>query len=189
MSARIGGTWNKFRELSGMIVRKQGLSLKQAGKIYVHYVRQVLLHSCETLELTIANGATLHSVQCCMIYICYMYISYIIIYTICSRHILEQYPFKPIPLDLCSDAFTTELASLTQERSSTVNVYTRSYIKEHKVVPECWQLSRSGPHLKKIYTLSTSTLSQRYLDLNHLPSSIALITFFLRVIKNCAQAQ
>ena len=113
----------------------------------------------------------------------------IIIYTICSRHILEQYPFKPIPLDLCSDAFTTELASLTQERSSTVNVYTRSYIKEHKVVPKCWQLSRSGPHLKKIYALSTSTLSQRYLDLNHLPSSIALITFFLRVIKNCAQAQ
>ena len=35
VSARIGGTWNKFRELSGMLVRKQGLSLKQAGKICV----------------------------------------------------------------------------------------------------------------------------------------------------------
>ena len=34
-SARIGTTWNKFRELSGMLVRKQGLSLKQAGKICV----------------------------------------------------------------------------------------------------------------------------------------------------------
>ena len=34
-SARIGATWNKFRELSGMLVRKQGLSLKQAGKICV----------------------------------------------------------------------------------------------------------------------------------------------------------
>ena len=35
VSARIGGTWNKFRELSGMLVRKQGLSIKQAGKICV----------------------------------------------------------------------------------------------------------------------------------------------------------
>ena len=108
VSARIGGMWNKFRELSGMIVREQVLPLKQAGKIYVHYVRHVLLHLCETLELTVENEATLHSVECCMIYICYMYISYIIIYTICSRHILEQYPFKPIPLDLCSNAFTTD---------------------------------------------------------------------------------
>ena len=36
----------------------------------------------------------------------------------------------------------------------TVNVYTRSHIKEHKVVPECWQLSRlATPHccLEKIY--------------------------------------
>ena len=35
MSARIGGTWSKFRELGGMLVRKLGLSLKQAGKISV----------------------------------------------------------------------------------------------------------------------------------------------------------
>ena len=35
VSARIGGTWNKFRELKGLLVRKQGLSLKQAGKICV----------------------------------------------------------------------------------------------------------------------------------------------------------
>ena len=34
VSARIGGTWNKFRELNGMLVIKQGLSLKQAGKIW-----------------------------------------------------------------------------------------------------------------------------------------------------------
>ena len=32
-SARIGGMWNKFRELSDMLVRKQGK--KQAGKICV----------------------------------------------------------------------------------------------------------------------------------------------------------
>ena len=33
VSARIGGMWNKFRELSGLLVRKQGQ--KQAGKICV----------------------------------------------------------------------------------------------------------------------------------------------------------
>ena len=34
-SVKNWGTWKKFRELSGMLVRKQGLSLKQAGKICV----------------------------------------------------------------------------------------------------------------------------------------------------------
>ena len=34
-NARIGGMWSKFRELIEMLVRKQGLSLKQAGKICV----------------------------------------------------------------------------------------------------------------------------------------------------------
>ena len=33
VSARIGGKWNKFRELSGMLGKKQGE--KQAGKISV----------------------------------------------------------------------------------------------------------------------------------------------------------
>ena len=33
-SARIGSAWKKFKELSGMLVGKQGLSLKQQGKIY-----------------------------------------------------------------------------------------------------------------------------------------------------------
>ena len=33
-SAKIGGEWNKFRELSGVLVGKQGLSLKHWGKIY-----------------------------------------------------------------------------------------------------------------------------------------------------------
>ena len=55
---------------------------------------------------------------------------------------------KPRPLVLCSDTCSTELASLTQERSSTVNVFTRSDIKEHKVVPECGQLRRFEPDLR-----------------------------------------
>ena len=33
-SAKIGGEWKKFGELSGVLVGKQGLSLKQWGKIY-----------------------------------------------------------------------------------------------------------------------------------------------------------
>ena len=34
VSARIGSGWKKFREISDALVRKQGLSLKQWGKIY-----------------------------------------------------------------------------------------------------------------------------------------------------------
>ena len=47
------------------------------------YVRQFLLHCCETLELTVADEATLHRVEHCMIYI------YIYIYYICIYHILS----------------------------------------------------------------------------------------------------
>ena len=52
VSARIGSAWKKFRELSGALVGKQGLSLKQQGKIYQCCVRPVLLYCCETWELT-----------------------------------------------------------------------------------------------------------------------------------------
>ena len=62
-----------------MLVRKQGLSLKQQGKICVCYVRPVLLHCCETLEITVADEALLHRVECHMIYI----------YCICIYHILS----------------------------------------------------------------------------------------------------
>ena len=80
MSARIGGTWNKFRELSGMLVRKQGQ--KKAAKIcLLCYVRQGLLHRSETLELTVADEAKLHRVERCMIYIYYICIYHILPYT------------------------------------------------------------------------------------------------------------
>ena len=76
-----------------------------------------------------------------------MHISSIIIYRICSRHKVSlPWDLRQIPLDLCSDACSTELASLTQEQSSTV--YRRRHIKERKVVPECWQLSISEPLLR-----------------------------------------
>ena len=51
MSARICSAWKKFKELSGVLVRKQGLSLKQRGEIYKCCVRPVLLYCCETWEL------------------------------------------------------------------------------------------------------------------------------------------
>ena len=44
---------------------------------------------------------------------------------------------NPGPLHFRSDALPTELASLTQGRSSTVDVYTRSNIEAHKLVPGC----------------------------------------------------
>ena len=34
VSAKIGSVWKKFRELSDVLVGKQGLSLEQLGKIY-----------------------------------------------------------------------------------------------------------------------------------------------------------
>ena len=63
VSARIGSAWNKFRELSGVLVGKQGLSLMQRGKIYQCCVRPVLLYCCETWELTVADEMRLRGVE------------------------------------------------------------------------------------------------------------------------------
>ena len=45
------------------------------------YVRQDLLHCCETLELIVADEAALHRVERCMIYIYYICIYHILSYT------------------------------------------------------------------------------------------------------------
>ena len=45
VSARIDTAWKRFRGLSGVLVEKQGLSLKQWGKIYQCCVRSILLYS------------------------------------------------------------------------------------------------------------------------------------------------
>ena len=63
-SARIGSAWKNFRELSDVLVGKQGLSLKQRGKIYRYCVRPVLLYCCETSELAVAGEARLRGVEC-----------------------------------------------------------------------------------------------------------------------------
>ena len=63
MSARIGSAWKKFRELSGVLVGKQGLSLKQQGEIYQCCVRPILLYCCETWERTVADEARLRGVE------------------------------------------------------------------------------------------------------------------------------
>ena len=55
VTARIGNLWKKFRELNGVLVRKQGLSLKQRGKIYQCCVRPVF---CTVVK---------HGVEHCMI--------------------------------------------------------------------------------------------------------------------------
>ena len=46
VSARINIAQKKFKDLSGVLLGKQGLSLKQRGKVYQCCVRQVLLHCC-----------------------------------------------------------------------------------------------------------------------------------------------
>ena len=43
VSARIGSAWKKFRELSGVLVGNEALSLKQQGQIYQCCIRPVLL--------------------------------------------------------------------------------------------------------------------------------------------------
>ena len=58
------------------------------------YVRQVLLHGCETLELTVVDEATLHRVEHCMIYcICHIlsYTEYAQDIKSVSHGILNQY--------------------------------------------------------------------------------------------------
>ena len=70
VSARISSAWKKFRELNGVFVWKQGLFLKQQGKIYQFCVRPVLLYFRETWELTVADEARLRGLECRMIRMC-----------------------------------------------------------------------------------------------------------------------
>ena len=67
VSARIGSLWKKFRELRGVLVGKQGFSLKQQSKIYKCCVRPVLLYCYEAWEFTVADEARLHRVESRMI--------------------------------------------------------------------------------------------------------------------------
>ena len=66
MSARIGSAWKKFRELIGVLVTKQGLSLKQLGKIYQCCVRPVFLQCLETWGLAVMDEARLCWVARCL---------------------------------------------------------------------------------------------------------------------------
>ena len=63
VSARTWQCLEEFRELSGVLVRKQGLFLKQRGKIYQCCVKPVLLYYCETWERTVADEARLRGVK------------------------------------------------------------------------------------------------------------------------------
>ena len=63
MTVRIGSAWKKFRELSGVLVGKQGLSLKQRRKIYQCCVRPALLYCSETWEITVADEVSLCGVE------------------------------------------------------------------------------------------------------------------------------
>ena len=71
VSTRIGSAWKKFRELSGVLVGKQRLSLKQRGKIYQCCVIPVSLYFCETWGLTVTDEARLRGLERCMIKMVY----------------------------------------------------------------------------------------------------------------------
>ena len=53
----------KVQRVSCVLVGKQGLSLKQRGKIYQCCVRPVLLYCCETWELIVTDEVRLHGVE------------------------------------------------------------------------------------------------------------------------------
>ena len=61
LSARIGSPWKKFRELSGVLFGKHGLSLKQWGKRFNSAVLDQFC--CTVVKLTFANQARLRGVE------------------------------------------------------------------------------------------------------------------------------
>ena len=66
LSARIGSARKKFRELSGVLGGRHGLSSKQWCKICQCCVRPVL-YFCEMWKLTVVDETRLCSVEHCMI--------------------------------------------------------------------------------------------------------------------------
>ena len=48
---------------NGVLVGKQGLSLKQQKKIYQYFVGPVLFYCCKTWKLTVADEARLHGME------------------------------------------------------------------------------------------------------------------------------
>ena len=119
-------------------------------------------------------------------YIFTMYISYITIYGIYSRHKVSlTWDLKPIPLDLCSDTCSTELASLTQERPIQSMFTQKVTSKNPKLCLNVGNLAGLTPPKVTLYVFSTSTLAQHYFNFNPLTSSVASLTFPLRLIMNC----
>ena len=67
VSKRNVSVWKTFRDLSGVLVGKQGLSLKQLRKIYQCCVRPVLWNCCEMWQLNVVDKARLCRVEHWMI--------------------------------------------------------------------------------------------------------------------------
>ena len=89
---------------------------------------------------------------------------------------------NPRPSDFRSEALPTDLASLTQGWSSTLDVYPRSDIEAHKLVPGFLAAEQvPAPPEVTLYLSSTSTLAQFYLNFGILSSSVASLSFFFEV--------
>ena len=106
-------------------------------------------------------------------YIFTIYVHIIYYYTQnISRHKFNlTWSLKPIPLDLCSDACSTELASLTKEWCQ--GTQTCAWMLGTELV---W----ASPNVT-LYVLSTSTLVQLSLTFNFLGSSVASLSFFFQL--------
>ena len=53
MTARVQAAWKSFRELAGVLVGRNGCSLKARGVIYKTCVRSVLVYGSETWEMKV----------------------------------------------------------------------------------------------------------------------------------------
>ena len=185
------GTWNKFGKLSCIFVRKQGLSLTRQEEIYICYIRPVLLHCCETLELTVADEAALYRWSVIWyIFTIYVYITSNHIQNMSNTSSQSHMGFESNTLAFvfwCLFKWASNPDTRTIKHSQRLHKNSRQITQSFAWILATKQIW--APPKVTFYILSTSTLAQRNLKFNFLPFSVPSLTFSLRLIKNCDAAQ
>ena len=64
--ARVGCAWRKFKELSGILTRKE-VSLKLKGKLYVMCVRSAMVYRSETWAMMVEQSGRLERMEIRMV--------------------------------------------------------------------------------------------------------------------------
>ena len=113
-------------------------------------MRQGLLHCCETLERTVADEALLYRVKRCTIYV----------YYICTYHISYTEYIQDIKsVHMRFETNTSELASLTQERSIQ-SMFTQDVTRKNtKLCLNVGNWVGLTPPKVNLYVLSTFTIT------------------------------